>query len=154
VSQAGAGTRRDKSSARHVATARSLKSHHRAPARAWRRSTQNRRTNTHRSLRSTSAPGFQFVVTEASLREVVVRDRPRYTQWVYDVWTRGLSSPRANSRHDQCEGHRLRVRRTDLGWTAGCCKTLSTGAATPFWRWSADCQPLQSSSGGRLDSEW
>jgi hypothetical protein len=30
-------------------------------------------------------PGFQFVVTEASLREVVVRDRPRYTQWVYDV---------------------------------------------------------------------
>jgi len=41
------------------------------------------------------APGFQFVVTEASLREVVVRDRPRYTQWVYDVWTRGLSSPRA-----------------------------------------------------------
>ena len=28
---------------------------------------------------------FQFVVTEASLREVVVRDRRRYTQWVYDV---------------------------------------------------------------------
>jgi hypothetical protein len=28
---------------------------------------------------------FQFVVTEPSLREVVVRDRGRYTQWVYDV---------------------------------------------------------------------
>jgi hypothetical protein len=28
---------------------------------------------------------FQFVVTEASLREVVNRGRPSYTQWVYDV---------------------------------------------------------------------
>lgn len=28
---------------------------------------------------------FEFVVTEASLREVVNRTRPGYTQWVYDV---------------------------------------------------------------------
>ena len=28
---------------------------------------------------------FQFVVTEASWREVVNRARPGYTQWVYDV---------------------------------------------------------------------
>jgi hypothetical protein len=28
---------------------------------------------------------FEFVVTEASLREVVDRAHPRYTQWVYDV---------------------------------------------------------------------
>jgi hypothetical protein len=28
---------------------------------------------------------FEFVVTEASLREVVNRTHPRYTQWVYDV---------------------------------------------------------------------
>jgi hypothetical protein len=28
---------------------------------------------------------FEFVVTEASLREVVARQEPRYTQWVYDV---------------------------------------------------------------------
>jgi hypothetical protein len=28
---------------------------------------------------------FEFVVTEASLREVVARDEPRFTQWVYDV---------------------------------------------------------------------
>ena len=28
---------------------------------------------------------FEFVVTEASLREVVNRAHPRYTQWVYDV---------------------------------------------------------------------
>lgn len=28
---------------------------------------------------------FEFVVTEASLREVVNRSRPGYTQWVYDV---------------------------------------------------------------------
>ena len=28
---------------------------------------------------------FEFVVTEASLREVVARDKPRFTQWVYDV---------------------------------------------------------------------
>jgi hypothetical protein len=28
---------------------------------------------------------FEFVITEASLREVVSRDRPRYTQWVHDV---------------------------------------------------------------------
>jgi hypothetical protein len=28
---------------------------------------------------------FEFVVTEASLREVEGRNRPRYTQWVYDV---------------------------------------------------------------------
>ena len=28
---------------------------------------------------------FEFVVTEASLREVQGRDEPRYTQWVYDV---------------------------------------------------------------------
>jgi hypothetical protein len=28
---------------------------------------------------------FEFVVTEASLREVVSRARPGYTQWVYDV---------------------------------------------------------------------
>jgi hypothetical protein len=28
---------------------------------------------------------FEFVVTEASLREVVNRGRPGYTQWVYDV---------------------------------------------------------------------
>jgi hypothetical protein len=28
---------------------------------------------------------FEFVVTEASLREVERRDEPRYTQWVYDV---------------------------------------------------------------------
>jgi hypothetical protein len=28
---------------------------------------------------------FEFVVTEASLREVVIRHRPRYTQWVHDV---------------------------------------------------------------------
>jgi hypothetical protein len=28
---------------------------------------------------------FEFVLTEASLREVVRRDAPRYTQWVYDV---------------------------------------------------------------------
>ena len=28
---------------------------------------------------------FEFVVTEASLREVVSRTRPGYTQWVYDV---------------------------------------------------------------------
>jgi hypothetical protein len=28
---------------------------------------------------------FEFVVTEASLREVEGRDEPRYTQWVYDV---------------------------------------------------------------------
>lgn len=28
---------------------------------------------------------FEFVVTEASLREVVARDRPRFTQWVNDV---------------------------------------------------------------------
>lgn len=28
---------------------------------------------------------FEFVVTDASLREVVNRTRPRYTQWVYDV---------------------------------------------------------------------
>jgi hypothetical protein len=28
---------------------------------------------------------FEFVVTEASLREVESRDEPRYTQWVYDV---------------------------------------------------------------------
>jgi hypothetical protein len=29
--------------------------------------------------------GLKFVVTNASLREVVVRDRTRYTQWVYDL---------------------------------------------------------------------
>jgi hypothetical protein len=28
---------------------------------------------------------FEFVVTEASLREVINRTRPGYTQWVYDV---------------------------------------------------------------------
>jgi hypothetical protein len=28
---------------------------------------------------------FEFAVTESSLREVVNRDRPRYTQWVHDV---------------------------------------------------------------------
>ena len=28
---------------------------------------------------------FQFVVTDASFREVVNRGRPSYTQWVYDV---------------------------------------------------------------------
>ena len=28
---------------------------------------------------------FEFVVTEASLREVINRTRPCYTQWVYDV---------------------------------------------------------------------
>jgi hypothetical protein len=28
---------------------------------------------------------FEFVVTEASLREVVARDKPRFTQWVFDV---------------------------------------------------------------------
>ena len=28
---------------------------------------------------------FEFVLTEANLREVVARDEPRYTQWVYDV---------------------------------------------------------------------
>ena len=28
---------------------------------------------------------FEFVVTEASLREVVNRTHPGYTQWVYDV---------------------------------------------------------------------
>jgi hypothetical protein len=28
---------------------------------------------------------FEFVVTEASLREVVNRAHPGYTQWVYDV---------------------------------------------------------------------
>jgi hypothetical protein len=28
---------------------------------------------------------FEFVVTEASLREVVNRTRPGYTQWMYDV---------------------------------------------------------------------
>jgi len=28
---------------------------------------------------------FEFVVTEASLREVINRTRPAYTQWVYDV---------------------------------------------------------------------
>ena len=28
---------------------------------------------------------FEFVVTEASLREVVRRNEPRYTQWVHDV---------------------------------------------------------------------
>jgi hypothetical protein len=28
---------------------------------------------------------FEFVVTEASVREVVARNDPRYTQWVYDV---------------------------------------------------------------------
>ena len=28
---------------------------------------------------------LEFVVTEASLREVVARDQPRFTQWVYDV---------------------------------------------------------------------
>lgn len=28
---------------------------------------------------------FEFVVTEASLREVVNRAHPRYTQWVHDV---------------------------------------------------------------------
>jgi hypothetical protein len=30
-------------------------------------------------------PMFEFVVTEASLREVVNRAHPGYTQWVYDV---------------------------------------------------------------------
>ena len=29
--------------------------------------------------------GFEFVVTEASLREVRGRNRPGYTQWVLDV---------------------------------------------------------------------
>jgi hypothetical protein len=28
---------------------------------------------------------FEFVVTEASLREVVARDKSRFTQWVFDV---------------------------------------------------------------------
>ena len=28
---------------------------------------------------------FEFAVTEASLREVINRTRPCYTQWVYDV---------------------------------------------------------------------
>jgi hypothetical protein len=28
---------------------------------------------------------FEFVVTEASLREVRARDKPQFTQWVYDV---------------------------------------------------------------------
>lgn len=28
---------------------------------------------------------FEFVVTEASLREVEARNKPRFTQWVYDV---------------------------------------------------------------------
>jgi hypothetical protein len=28
---------------------------------------------------------FEFAVTDASLREVVARDKPRFTQWVYDV---------------------------------------------------------------------
>jgi hypothetical protein len=28
---------------------------------------------------------FEFVVTEASLREVEMRGRPSYTQWVFDV---------------------------------------------------------------------
>jgi hypothetical protein len=28
---------------------------------------------------------FEFVVTEASLREVMARDKPGFTQWVYDV---------------------------------------------------------------------
>jgi hypothetical protein len=30
-------------------------------------------------------PMFEFVVTEASLREVVNRAHPGYTQWIYDV---------------------------------------------------------------------
>jgi hypothetical protein len=38
--------------------------------------------------------GFEFVVTEASMREVVVRDRRRYTQWVYDVLGTWLVQPR------------------------------------------------------------
>lgn len=28
---------------------------------------------------------FEFVVTAASLREVHARNRPQFTQWVYDV---------------------------------------------------------------------
>lgn len=36
---------------------------------------------------------FEFVVAEASLREVIAQDKPGFTQWVYDVldtWLRLL----------------------------------------------------------------
>jgi hypothetical protein len=34
---------------------------------------------------------FEFVVTEASLREVIARDKPGFTQWGYDVLDTWLS---------------------------------------------------------------
>ena len=39
---------------------------------------------------------FEFVVAEASLREVIAQDKPGFTQWVYDVldtWLRLLRRP-------------------------------------------------------------
>jgi hypothetical protein len=51
---------------------------------------------------------FEFVVTEASLREVVARERRKFTQWVYDVldtWliqsAREKRSP-SGSKFDEC----------------------------------------------------
>ena len=48
---------------------------------------------------------FEFVVTEASLREVVNRTRPGYTQWVYDVLDTWLYSVRGRGAADA--GHYL-----------------------------------------------
>lgn len=50
---------------------------------------------------------FEFVVTEASLREVVNRTRPGYTQWVYDVLDTWLIQSEARSR--RCPAGRSRT---------------------------------------------
>jgi hypothetical protein len=50
---------------------------------------------------------FEFVVTEASLREVVSRARPGYTQWVYDVLDAWLPLGKLRPCAMRCSGTQL-----------------------------------------------